>query len=99
MNARQVIERQGETLPLAELLDSQPLRELVAPRAADVNLRAAFQTDGVVATRAVEKGLDAIEAHDRRAVDPHEHRRIELLRESLHALAHGERLFPDVQLG
>src|SRR5260370_12373473 len=79
--------------------DSEPLPELVPPRAADIQLVSVFETHGVIAARTMDQRVDPIEPHDCRSVDSKEHRRIELLLQRLHALTHRESLVAYMQLG
>src|SRR4029077_14097055 len=62
--------------------------ERLAAPAADAQLRAAFEPDGIVAAWAAEHRVDAVQPHDHRAVHAHENGGVELLGERLHPLAH-----------
>src|SRR5205823_13551378 len=78
-------------------LESQPLFELIAAGAADVELGAILEAHGVVAAGAMQERVDAVEPHDRRAMNAKEDVRIELLLERLHSLAHGVRFVGNVK--
>src|ERR1019366_314637 len=77
----------------------QPPLQLLSPIAAEAQLRAVFEADGVVAAGGAQERVDAVEADDRRSVDSEEDVGIELLFKGLHALADCERALADVQLG
>src|SRR5436309_16085550 len=79
--------------------DPQPLFQLLAPPAADIELRSVLESQGIVAAGTVQQCVDAIEPDDRRAVNAKENRGVKMLLQRLHALANGVGLVGYVQLG